>query len=256
MKKAWPFLLVALLLCPLALGQTVDEIVAKNVEAKGGLAAWQGVKSARMTAKLTISSPMGQMEAPIVMEFKAPNKLRVEFTMQGMTGIQVFDGEKGWSVMPFMGKPEPEPIAGDQLQELVERADFAGPLFDYKKKGHKLELLGEEDMEGTPSYKLKLTRKSGSVSTIYIDKEHFLDFMTVIKRKVRGNEMEVTNILGDFKKEGPLLIPHSIESSAGEGMGTQVVTLEKVELNIDLPDERFGKPAPATIEAPPPPHGS
>ena len=252
MKKVWLLLLAAAFSCSLALGQTADEIVTKNMEAKGGLAAWQGIKSARMTAKLTVSSPTGQMEAPIIMEFKAPNKLRVEFTMQGMKGIQVFDGEKGWSVMPFMGKTDPEPVAGDQLQELSERADFMGPLFEYKKKGHKLELLGEEDMEGTPSYKLKLTRKSGGVSIIYIEKEHFLDFMTIIERSVRGNKMKVTSVFGDYEQEGPLLMPHSIEITSGEGMGTRVVTIEKVELNIDIPDDRFSKPEPAE-NAPAPP---
>ena len=40
---------------------------------------------------------------------------------------------------------------------------------DYKAKGNTVELMGKEDVEGTPAYKLKVTKKSGNIEYDYLD---------------------------------------------------------------------------------------
>lgn len=244
-------LLLALLTPPLfaqASAETVsvDEVVAKSIEARGGYAAIKAISSARMSGRMSMG---GGMEAPFVIELKRPNKMRIDFTMQGMTGTQAFDGATGWFVMPFLGKKTPEKLPEDQLAMAKEQADFDGPLVDYKEKGHSVELAGKEDVEGTEAYKLKLTRDDGAVVYSYFDAEAFLELKATSKRKGAMGEVNATTIYGDYKPVAGVLFAHSIEQVFEGAPASQVITVDKIELNVDLPDERFTMP---TVDAPAP----
>ncbi len=140
--------LAALAAAP-ASAQTVDEILAKNAAARGGLDKIKAVQTMRLTGTMTVGPGM---EAPFVMEQKRPNLMRMEFTLQGMTGIQAFDGKVGWQLMPFSGRKDPEPMAEDALKQAQEQADFDGPLIDAKAKGNTVELVARRRWRAaTPS---------------------------------------------------------------------------------------------------------
>ena len=237
-----PLILAAALLCAFSLQAadlTVEEILAKNAEARGGLEKLAAVKSMRLTGKLS----MGGMEAPFTMSKKRPEMVRMEFTIQGMTGVQAYDGSGGWMVMPFMGKKDPEAMSGDMLKELKEQADFDGPFIDYAKKGHKVELLGTSDVEGSPAWKLKLTTKEGSETTVYLDSETFLEVKMEAKRKMQGQEIEGETTLGNYQEVEGLLIPFSIEIKPKGAPAGQTITVDKVELNAAIEDAAFAMPA-------------
>lgn len=221
---------------------TVDEILAKNAEAKGGLAALSELQSVRFTGKMALG---GGMEAPFVMTKKRAEMMRLEFTIQGMTGVQAYDGSKAWMVMPFMGKKDPEVMSGDMLKDLKEQADFDGPFIDYAKKGHKIELLGKADAEGTPAYKLRLTTKDGTETVFYIDADSFLEIKSEAKKKVQGQEVEAEQTYGNYQEVEGLLFPFSMEMKAKGAPGGQTITIEKVELNPAIEDAKFKMPAAA-----------
>lgn len=236
-------LLLSLLTAPLYAQMSADDVIAKYVEARGGQEAWKAVTSARMTGRMNMG---GGMEAPFVVEYKRPSKVRVEFTMQGMTGTQAYDGATGWFVMPFMGKNDPEKMSDDQLSMVKEQADFDGPLVDYKAKGNTVELVGKEDVEGTEAYKLKVTRADGNVVYSFLDAEQFLEFKSEAKRKIPNlGEVSATTVYGDYKPVGAVVFPHSIEQIFEGAPAGQVITIDKIELNVDLPDDRFAMPAAA-----------
>jgi outer membrane lipoprotein-sorting protein len=220
--------------------QTADELVEKNIQAKGGRDKLNAVKTLRLSGKMT----MGQgMEAPVVMEMAPPaHKVRMEFTFQGMTGVRAYDGAAGWQVMPFMGKTDPEALAADELKEMKQDADFQGPLFDYKSKGNKVEYLGKGDLEGTPVQKLKLTEKDGDVTTIYLDADSFLELKEETTRTIRGQATDLETTLGNYQKVEGLTLPYTIESKAKGMPGSQVISVSKVEINTDVPASRFEMP--------------
>lgn len=231
--------------------ETVEEIIQKNLEARGGEENWKAVESARMSGTMQMmATEAGGLEAPFSIEFKRPDKVRVEFTMQGMTGIQAYDGETGWMVMPFMGKTEPEEIVGPNLEQIREQGEFDGPLVDYEAKGNTVELLGTEEVDGTPAYKLKVTKANGDVDILYLDQEYYIEFKSVSKREMQGQELEVATVYGDYKEVDGLMIPHSLEVAMGGGPPMQVITLDTVELNADIPNDRFAMPS-AEAEAEP-----
>ncbi|HEX2835587.1 MAG TPA: hypothetical protein VHW00_21420 [Thermoanaerobaculia bacterium] len=217
---------------------TVDEILAKNAEAKGGMEKLRSVNSMTMTGKMSF----GPIEAPFVMTKKRPENMKVDFTVQGITGTQAYDGSTGWMVMPFMGKKDPEAMSGDELKAVKEQADFDGPFIDYAKKGNKIEFLGKGDVEGTPTYKLKLVTKEGTESTVYLDAESFLEIKIESKRKVQGQDVESETVIGNYKEVGGILFPFSVESKAKGMPGGQVITLDKIELNPALDDASFRMP--------------
>jgi len=238
-----------LLLCGLAMiggfaaGETLDEIVAANLEAKGGEEAWIALQTGRMTGTMQMGGgAAGAIEVPFSVEFKKPHMIRLEFTMQGMTAIQAYDGEIGWSVMPFMGKTEPEEMAEDQVKQLKNQADFEGPLVNYKKKGHTVELLGKKEVDGTPAFKLKVTKENGDVDILYLDEEYFVEFKMEAEREVQGSEISVATVVGDYKEVDGLLFAHSMEMSFGGGEVQQVITIQKIELGVEFPEDHFAMP--------------
>lgn len=230
-----------------ATAQTVDELIAKNVEARGGLDKMKSVQTMRMTGKMTMGPGM---EAPVTLELKRPNSVRMEFTFQGMTGVQAWDGKSGWAISPFGGKTDPEPLSPEDAKEAEEQADMDGPLVDYKSKGHAVELVGKEKVEGSDAYKLKVTLKNGTVNYSYLDADSYLTIKEESKRTVRGSEVEVESTIGDYKEVGGLLIPHSIQNGAKGRPEKQNIIVDKIELNPALDDSRFTMPAPAKAEPP------
>jgi hypothetical protein len=226
---------------------TVDELIAKNIEARGGMQKMKAVQTIRMTGKMT----MGQgMEAPMMMEMKRPKAMRMEFTFQGMTGIQAYDGKAGWQVMPFGGKKDPEPMSAEDLQEADENADIDGPLVDYKSKGYTVELVDKEKVEGSDAWKLKVDMKNGTVRYVYLDADTMLEIKNEGKRMIRGSEVEFESTIGDYKEVGGLMFPYSIEMGAKGHPEKQNIIIDKVELNPKLEDARYKMPAAAAAEAP------
>ncbi|MFM9027373.1 MAG: hypothetical protein ACKOQ6_05200 [Bacteroidota bacterium] len=163
MKRFLLITATALFTSLFANSQTLDQIISNNIKAMGGAENWAAVKSIRMNGSMEL---MPEMKAPVTMLVKDKTKFRFELEFQGMKMIQALDGESGWSVVTFSGKTDPERMSEEDVRSAQESADIAPELFDYKSKGKEVELLGKEDMEGTDSYKLKITKKNGDISDL------------------------------------------------------------------------------------------
>lgn len=225
---------------PMVGAQTVDEIVAKNIEAHGGAAKIKAIKSIRETGKIEIGPGM---EAPAVQYQSRPNHIRREFTLQGMTAVQAYDGTQAWAIMPFMGKKDPDLMPAEDRDEMVDEADMDGPLVDYAQKGNKVELLGKDKLEGTDVYKLKVTLKSGAIETIYIDTDSNLEIRVDTERMVRGTAHKATTVIGDYKQIDGIAEPFSMESSDQDHPEQKAkVTLEKIEFNVPVEEKMFAMP--------------
>jgi len=241
LRKALVGLVAGATLVAPALAQTADEVIAKANEARGGLEKMKAVQSVRMKGKMTMGPGL---EAPITIEMKRPRNARMEFTIQGMTGVQAYDGQQAWGISP-MGSRQPEPMPAEMAKDLDNQADIDGPLVDYKAKGHQVELVGKEKVEGSDAWKLKVTLKSGDVQYIFLDADSHLEIRNESKRTIRGSEVELENTIGDYKEVAGLLWPHSIQSGAKGRPEKQSFAFESIEVNPAIEDARFKMPAPA-----------
>jgi outer membrane lipoprotein-sorting protein len=228
-------LLVAALARP-AFAQTplsADEIVAKNIAAKGGLEKIHSVQSMKQTGKLTLQG----METTLVLFGKRPNMVRQEMIVAGQTNINAFDGSTAWQLMPVMGMTSPVVVTGPMANSIKEQSDFDGPLIDYKTKGYKLELVGTEAMGDRKVYHLKLTNAEQQVQHMYIDTETNLERKIVSDSPIGPLEQE----LSDFREVDGVKVPFAVRTLAN-GVEQMKMVLQKVEINPHLDDTLFKMP--------------
>jgi hypothetical protein len=233
------FVFAALLLPMLASAQTVDEVIAKNIQAHGGLEKLKAVQSLRITGKFS----QGAFRAGFVQENKRPGRVREEALIQGLVQIQAYDGKTGWQVSPFGGRRDAELMSQDDLKGLTVDADIDGPLVDYKEKGHKAELLGHDSVEGTDCFKVRLALKNGDVRYYFFDADSFLEIKMENQSTIRGAVQFTENFYGDYEQVNGIFYPFAFENGEKGSSNRAKFTVEKIEQNISLDDALFSIPA-------------
>lgn len=216
--------------------QTLEEVVAKNLRARGGLERLRAVKTARMTGRITFGPGM---QAPFTLERKRPRFMRAEFTLDGKLCIQAFDGQVAWTQMPFMGQTSPEPMADEDRGQIEEQADFDGALVDWKAKGHTPELLGKEQLDGALGLRLKLTTKSGGMRQLFLDAASFLELRILATRSLQGEQLEFESSLSDYRDVDGIQVPFLVESGPKGAKERQRISFDKVEFGVAIDDARF-----------------
>ncbi|HEY7001992.1 MAG TPA: hypothetical protein VH330_09635 [Candidatus Udaeobacter sp.] len=219
---------------------TVDELTTKNIEAKGGTSALHNLQTLRLTGKMLVQE--GQIQLSFMQVKKRPDEVRTEGSLQGMTQIEAYDGKDGWRVSPFLGRKDPERMSADDIKALVEDAEIDGPLVDWQAKGNTVEYLGTEDVDGTLAHKLKVVRKNGDVSFVYLDPDHFLEIRVLTQRTRHGAHEEIETDLGDYEKVGGVFVPTSIEFGRKGDPDKQRIVIDKVEANVPVDDAIFRFP--------------
>ena len=229
-------LMVALALATVSGAQTVDEIVAKNLKAKGGAEKWKSISSVKMTGTFSAQG----MEGPMSLYAKRPNLSRQEITMNGRKLVQAFDGTTPWMILPDSEAAREMPEA--QGESVRTNADFDGPLMDYAAKGHQIELVGKEKVGGTEVYHLKLTKKGGSVEHYYLDTESGIEVKRTVDVDAGGMKQTVETELSNFKSVDGIMIPHTMKQSVN-GTPVAQMNVEKIEFNAPIEDALFRMPA-------------
>ena len=229
---------LALLAAP-ASAQTAEEIVAKYIKTVGGPEKIQAVKTLRRTGTF---SGGGGFEAAVLEENKRGNMVRQEFSLQGLTAVNAYDGHTGWKIEPWQGKKDAEPLGEEETKQIIEDSDFDGPLVNYQQKGNKVEFVGMEPVEGTDAFKLKVTLASGDVRYYYMDTDYYVPIKIETKRMIRGAEREYETSLGDYKEVSGWYMPFSVESNVKGSPNRAKVTYNKIEANVPIDDLRFRLP--------------
>jgi hypothetical protein len=240
MRHAVGVLIAGLCLSAIAYCQTADELVGKNIQAKGGMEKIKAIKNVRMTGKLAAG---GGFTAVIGQENARPGLVRETFSLQGMTAIQAYDGSTGWQIQPFGGHKDPELMGEDDLRDLLLDADFDGPLVDYKEKGNTVDFLGHDVVDGDDALRLKVTLKNGDIIYYYLDPDTFLEIRKEIQEFIRGSVRDHIINLGSYKPVAGVMYPFSISQGSKSNPDSQTTTVEKMEANVSMPNSDFALPA-------------
>lgn len=219
---------------------TAEELVARNIQAKGGIDKIKAIKSLRMTGKLDLG---GGVNARSGQDSQRPNLIRETLAFQGMTAVQAYDGSAGWQIQPFGGRKDPDLMGEDDLRDLLLDADFDGPLLDYKAKGSTVEYLGHDIVDGDDALRLKVTLKNGDIIFYYLDPDTYLEIRKEIQQFIRGSVRERVVDLGSYKPVSGVMFPFSIAQGTKSNPATQTTTLEKIEANVALDNSEFALPA-------------
>jgi hypothetical protein len=224
--------------------QTVDDIIAKNIQAHGGIEKMKSVQTFRMTGRFDA----GSFRAGFMQENKRSDKVREEQIIQGLAAVQAYDGKAGWQVNPFGGRRDAELLSEDDLKGLVIDADIDGPLVDYQQKGHKAELVGHDSVEGTDCYKVKLSLKNGDVRYYFLDTDSFLELKIETQSNIRGTVQYSETYFGDYEEVKGLYYPFAFESGAKGDTNRVKYSVDKVEINVPIEDSVFAMPTAAKAE--------
>lgn len=232
----------------LALSQTADELVNKNLEAKGGIDKIKAIKTLRMTGRIVLP---GGLVGSAGQENMRPNEVRETFTLQGMTGVQAYDGTSGWQIQPFGGKKDPQLMGEDDLRDLLIDADFDGPLMSYKEKGNTVEYLGHDIVDGDDALRLRVTLKDGDIVYYYLDPDTYLEIRKEVQEFIRGSVKENASEMGSYKPIAGVMFPFYIASGPkNDPTSWQTFSIDKIEVNVPLENSEFAVPASLKKEAP------
>ena len=242
MKNLKVFLLfiVSLLLVYSLKAQTVDEIIDKYADALGGRANVTALKATKTIGSISM---MG-MDFPFTLYAIYPDKSYLEVSVQGMLMKQGFDGTSGWSVNPMTGSSSPEKVDDETAKSFKVRAKIISPLITYKEDGAKVELLENTKLNGKDVFKIKYTNSDNDVTTYYVDAENYLVVRSDKKVKQMGKELDSETSYSNFRKVGEINMPFMMETKTSESkMGSQIMILDKIEINPTIEDAVFQMPA-------------
>jgi hypothetical protein len=256
---------------------TAEQILDKHIAARGGAQAWKAVQALQLSGKIDagkgdnyaramkmvnaskkangkgtaaeIAAANGPKEdakpvqLPFTLDLMRPNKTRLEIEFAGKTAVQVYDGEHGWKLRPFLNRTDVEAFSKDEARTEESRDDLDGPLIGAASKGAKVDLDGAELVEGQPAYKLKVTRKNGDVKHVWIDAKTFLDVkMDGFPRHMDGRMHDVTVYQRDFRSVQGVMIPFVMETAVEGFPDTHKMTIEKAAVNPQFSGTLFAKP--------------
>jgi len=237
---------------PRASAQTVEDIVRRYVEARGGAAKLRAVESLRFTGTMELPD----VSSAFVLELKRPNRMRTEFVVQGQTGVRAFDGERAWERLPLPGD-EPRPMGPEEAAEARAQADVdLSPLVDSAAKGFAVELVGRDRLPGGEPWKLVVRGREGPPRTLHLDVRTHLVVQTIDMRSVDGKPVEMVTEVSDYRPLGGLVFPHRIEVGPRGKPERQRLVIQNVEINPPIDASRFAMPdarrrAPARKPLPP-----
>jgi outer membrane lipoprotein-sorting protein len=244
-------LFIALLcLLPLAArAQTADEIVKKALDARGGAEKIKAVQTERVTGSISFGPGV---DGVFVVELRRPRKMHMEISIDGQKLIRVYDGKSaGWTINPFAPSKDVQPMSAEDLKSISDESDFDGPLVDYKAKGNQIEFVGKEDLDGKPVYRLKLTNKNGDVRFYLFDASSFFLMKWEGVRKAEGKDIPWESFFSDYREVQGLKYAFKIDSGSPGTDIKQSLTAEKIEIDPQIDETRFAKPAPPEAPAAP-----
>jgi hypothetical protein len=162
-----------------------------------------------------------------------PDKYLIEFDVADLTAYMGYDGENAWSTAPWTGNSKPQLMPEDRARDVKTRADFDGILYQWKEKGHQVELVGNDTVENNPAYKLKVIKADGGVEFLYISRSDLLLIKRSFSRMSRGKEVTMDNYYRDYREVQGIRFPFTIDTHFA-GQPYNSLQLDTIELDVSV----------------------
>jgi len=239
-----PTLLLAVL-SP-ASAETAQELVTKNLAARGGAEKVAAIHSYVTKGELRFPGDfkLAYTETRACSDPKTCSD-RVDASLQGLTLVQAYNGKLGWRINPFEGRKDAAQMGTDEARSLADEAIIQGALLSAALRGSAVDYLGREDIDGTLTYKLRVSQKDGTVYTYYLDPDVFLEIKVLERRTIRGSEQETETDLADYELVNGVYFPFSMSSGPRNSAPSdkQVITVKSAEANVPVDPGIFQMPA-------------
>jgi len=229
-------LLFAFFLPTMILSQTLDEILNNHFAA---------INQSKLSTVQTIVTKGKAGQMGLYFQFtqiqKRPLKTYLEMELPDMRAIQVFNGSRGWAVEPWTGSKLARELDEAEIRSLKKQAGIEGDLYNWKNRGHKLELAVKEEFDGSPVYSVRLEKPDGSVFFYLLDEKSYFILARISYEETDEGWTANTTVFGDYKNVGGVVLPHSVEILSDDEILVHYI-YESIELNKSIPDSKFDKP--------------
>jgi len=219
----------------------LEEIIATNIESKGGRKAIESMTSIRMSGKMVLPS----MGAEFPVTITAKDKMaRFSTDFQGATMEMAITPDDAWMINPMTGSNDPQDLSPDMRAQMSRSQDmFEGFLTDYEEKGYEVTLLGKEDVEGTECYKVSVKTDDDHEITLYLETESCIEIKAVMQATdAMGNTYEAHNYFSEYQEVGGMMLAHNTTTKDANGTVLTEMVFEKIEANIEVEDSFFARP--------------
>ena len=221
---------------------TVEQIVERNVAARGGLEAWLKVQTMVWTGTIETGNP-GAPTAQFVYEWKRPNKTRFEVTVAQEKRTQVFNGTVGWTVRASNAGIEAlRRYTYAQARSARDAQAIEGLLIDHQARGIEVALEGADQVEGHRTYRLAVTLPSGAKRRVWVDAHTFLELKSEHASTDSRHGRAAPVYYRGYQLVDGLQVPRTLETQAHGVTPSETTTIEDVTLNLSLSDAHFDRP--------------
>jgi photosystem II stability/assembly factor-like uncharacterized protein len=225
---------------------TVDEIVSRNIAARGGADRMHAIQSIRATGKSRYGDGDFTLELTSAWLTTRSGRTRTEDSFQGLTGVDAYDGREAWRTEPWEGRRDPFRLSADETKRMAHEADIDGPLVDWQQKGNRVEYLGTENIDGSQAHKLRVTRKDGDWEITWLDPDAFLEIRAETHSFVRGVERVSVTDFGDYEQVAGVWMAFAFDSGPKGQPRHSHTRVERIEVNVPVDESLFAFPAQGT----------
>jgi hypothetical protein len=211
-----------------------EDILDKATVATGGKAALQKVKTLVVRGKVSVQGMQGRFAHYLA----APDKSYEELTIDGLLTVQGgVRGQLAWEKNSITGS---RVLQGTERAKAVREANLQAQA-DWRTHIKQAQVVGEEKVEGKPAYKLRLTTRDGEVVITHYDKQTGLAVRQEVTVESPQGKMNMVAFLSDHREVDGIV--HPFTTRVVVGPAEIVMTAERVEHNVNIPEERFAVPA-------------
>ena len=214
-----------------ATAQNADEIIKKHIDAIGGEANWNKVKSMKLSGTMNMQG----MEIPMSRTVVEGKGMRMEFNVMGTDNYMIVTPNGGWAFMPVQGMDKPQAIPEEQAKQLSKQLSIKNTVLADKSQIDKMEYAGVDTLEKVPCHKLKITNKDGNSNTCYFDASTYYMVRVETRANLNGEEQEVGMTYSNFQRQ-----PEGVVIAMTESLPGGIEQSHKsVEINKPVSDNVF-----------------
>jgi outer membrane lipoprotein-sorting protein len=214
--------------------QTLDEIIAKNLTSKGGLDKIRATTSVKMMGQVAANGK----DVTMTIWAKRPNLMRREYSIDGQSMVNAFDGTTLWMLA---GKEPAQAMPGPQAAYAKQESEFDSVFVDYKERGHAVEFLGKEKVNGKDAYRLKVQKKGGPPQDYYLDAATGLEMKISTNVDQGGSPAVIVTEMSDYRNVDGRQVPFSTRQLVN-GKVMASIALDRVEFNVPIEEALFRMP--------------
>lgn len=211
-----------------------EEVMKKGLEARGGEAALSRHHNSLTKGKMSVSGV--EMEATIYAA--EPNLSYVLFESPMIGKMESgCNGEVAWDLSVMQGASLKE---GEDLEKALFDAAFNAEL-QWRDRHKSIDVVGEEEIDGTACYKVALTPVVGDSITAYVDRETWLTVKTETVSNSSMGSISIVNHLSDYREVDGVKVPFRMNLLL---LGAQEMTtvIDSVKFNVEIPEGVFDLP--------------